>query len=186
MLDTFSGRRLNPLLIMPGDVVIEDLAHALALVNRFGGQSRFPISVAQHSVLVSLLCEGTPDDLAGLLHDGSEAYLGDMTKWLKMTPEMEPYRTAEARAQDSVFVAFNIPVRSFPTVEWADRMAVRYEFELAFGRGQVDEGYGMLGWGEYETVKRIAARWPYLWRPMMSWQEAEMAFLQRFRDLTMR
>jgi hypothetical protein len=184
-ITTFVGDEVNPLCVNPENVHIEDLAHALALCNRFAGHSRFPISVAQHSVLVSLLCDSNRDNaLAGLLHDGSEAYLGDVTKWLKESPEMALYRTAELRAQDSVYVAFGLQPRPRDAVEWADRLAVRYEFELAFGRGQRVEGYGEPSHGERATLRRVCTEYPHLWRPCMTWPEAEAAFLHRFRDLT--
>jgi hypothetical protein len=184
-ITTYTGREVNPLEMQPGDVCIEDLAHALALCNRFAGHSRFPINVAQHSILVSLLCDSNHDHaLAGLLHDGSEAYLGDVTKWLKKSPEMEGYRRAEHRAQNCVYVAFNLQPYSRDTVEWADQLAVRYEFELAFGRGQNVEGYGAPSHGERARLYRMSVENPQLWRPYMTWQESEMAFLHRFRDLT--
>ncbi len=181
-ITTFTGREINPLALKSEDICIEDIAHALAQVNRFAGHARWPLSVAQHSVLVSLLCDGNPGALEGLLHDASEAYLGDVTKWLKESDEMKAYRIAEQFAQDSVFIHFNVNPGS-PSVKWADTLAVRYEFELAHGRGQRINGYGKLTQGEYRNICGVSSDWPHLWRPVMSWQEAEAAFLMRFTDL---
>jgi uncharacterized protein len=47
---TYSGLEVFPLELGEADIRLADVAHALALVNRFGGHTRFPISVAQHAV----------------------------------------------------------------------------------------------------------------------------------------
>ena len=65
-----------------------DLAHALSNVCRFNGHCAWHYSVAQHSLLVAYIIEqegGTPEEqLAGLLHDGPEAYISDLTRPLKL------------------------------------------------------------------------------------------------------
>jgi hypothetical protein len=90
---TFSGRQFWPRDPRPGDVVIEDIAHGLANTCRFGGQCREFYSVAQHSVLVA---GAVPPHLGlvGLLHDATEAYLGDVIRPLKR--ELSGYKTLEA------------------------------------------------------------------------------------------
>lgn len=76
---------LNPL---AENVITTDLAHALSLVCRFNGHCAWHYSVAQHSLLVAYIIEkegGTPEEqLAGLLHDGTEAYINDLTRPLKL------------------------------------------------------------------------------------------------------
>lgn len=69
--------------LRPQDLTAEILGDALAKLNRFGGRTREPWSVAAHSVLVEHLC---PPDLRpwALLHDAHEAFVGDMT-----TPSVE-------------------------------------------------------------------------------------------------
>ena len=184
LIRTFTGLEVDPLHMKMDEIRIEDIAHGLALCNRFAGHSRYPISVAQHSVLVSLL--SGPEQLVGLLHDASEAYLGDVTKWLKEQPEMEAYRAAELELQDKIYVVFGIYRRPYPNVKWADRIAVRFEFEMAYGCGQKIANYSQLTWSEYKMLTERISREPFLWQPMMSWQEAEAAFLQRYRDLKRR
>ena len=81
-----SGRRLDILDPSPMDIEIEDIAHGLARVSRWNGQTKgkFPLSVAQHSVLVEkLLHQNAPKldqkwRLAALLHDSPEYVIGDM------------------------------------------------------------------------------------------------------------
>ena len=69
-------------------VLTTDLAHALSLVCRFNGHCAHHYSVAQHSLLVAYIIEkegGTREEqLAGLLHDGTEAYISDLTRPLKL------------------------------------------------------------------------------------------------------
>ena len=77
-LQTYTGRQFWPLEPDAGDVVIEDIAHALSMLCRFSGHcSRF-YSVAEHSVLVA-----SRTGVHGLLHDAAEAYLLDIVSPLK-------------------------------------------------------------------------------------------------------
>jgi hypothetical protein len=84
-IKTLSGQPLDYLNPQPDNFDIEDIATALAHNCRFAGQ--LPLgsffSVAQHSVNVSILLGGTGQELAGLMHDASEAYTGDITTPLK-------------------------------------------------------------------------------------------------------
>lgn len=176
VIRTFSGKNVNPLDLRFEDICIEDIAHGLALCNRFAGQSRKPISVAQHSVYVSRLCDSTGFELQGLLHDASEAYLGDVTKWLKAMPEMAAYREAEDRAQVTIYKAFNCSWAGAYDVDVADRLMVRYEGSRGFKNFCIDHpDYPPL---TPEEVASVGA-----WAPW-SWRAAEEAFLTRFRLLT--
>jgi hypothetical protein len=80
-LQTVSWRWVNPFDPDPEQLDIRDIARALAKRCRFGGHCRVFYSVAQHSVIVSELVEqrgGDVEDVfAALMHDASEAYLGD-------------------------------------------------------------------------------------------------------------
>lgn len=85
---TNSGRPFDLLNPRAENVITTDLAHALSLVCRFCGHCAHHYSVAQHSLLVAYIIEkegGTPEEqLAGLLHDGTEAYISDLTRPLKL------------------------------------------------------------------------------------------------------
>ena len=86
---TTTGRQFWPASPDPEQIQIEDIAHALSNLCRFGGHTREFYSVAQHSVLVS---QNVPDDLrlVGLMHDATEAYCGDMIRPLKnVLPEFK-------------------------------------------------------------------------------------------------
>jgi uncharacterized protein len=131
---TATGRVFYPLEPRAEDVCIDDIAHALAGVNRFNGHTRVPYSVAQHSVLVSqqLYDHGLDLELIGLLHDASEAYLGDVPRPLKVTEAFEPYRQAEERLQALIYQVFGVEVvAAHPSVtalvKHVDRRMLRTE-----------------------------------------------------------
>lgn len=86
-----SNEQFNPLSPQPQDIHIEDIATALSHICRYGGHVPQFYSVAQHSVLVSMMCEEKADveaGLWGLLHDAAEAYLGDLIWPLKQIPAL--------------------------------------------------------------------------------------------------
>ncbi|MGE0445656.1 MAG: phosphohydrolase [Vicinamibacterales bacterium] len=106
-LQTISGHAFSPLAPTVADIRLEDIAHALAHLCRFGGHVRTFYSVAQHAVLVSHV---VPPDLAlwGLLHDASEAYLVDLPTPVKATAALAGYRGVEALLQRTVYQAFGL------------------------------------------------------------------------------
>lgn len=111
---TASGRKFSFLDPKPENVRIDDIAHALSLICRFGGHVRYFYSVAAHSMHVAKLVK--PENaLLGLLHDSPESYLGDMVRPLKR--QMPAYQLAEARLETVIFDHFGLD----PTDEqWAD------------------------------------------------------------------
>ena len=116
---TISGRRVDPLAMRPEDIDIGDIAHALALLNRFTGHTTRPYSVAEHCVRVSWLCR--PEHaLWGLLHDASEAYLADIARPVKQRDEFVFYRLAEARLTQTIAQVFRLPEQVPDGVHWAD------------------------------------------------------------------
>ena len=123
---TSSGQLFWPLDAREAEIKLEDLAHALSHLCRFVGHSRHFFSVAQHSVLVSRLCPAA-DALWGLLHDGSEAYLGDVARPIKYTVCFESYRAAEAKLQALIYRRFGLTGPEPATVKAADTLALHIE-----------------------------------------------------------
>src|SRR5689334_11513518 len=83
---TLSGKRFWPLDPRPEDVDFRDIGHALSMICRYGGHVRRFYSVAEHSALLARWFEARGDFTFAkyaLLHDGTEAYIGDMVRQLK-------------------------------------------------------------------------------------------------------
>lgn len=171
---TYSGTEFDVLQLKIADIDIRDIAHALACINRFGGHTREPISVAQHSVFVSYFCPTEP--LQGLLHDGSEAYLGDIPGPLKQSAVFEKYRKLESRIQLLIYKKFSCQLQETQEVKEADQLMLRFE---------AWRGYQKPFWCEpptpaEETKMRIIVS---AWAPW-DWRRAEAMFLLRFREVS--
>lgn len=109
---TYTGKKFFPLTPRHKDIDIIDIAHALSNMCRFTGHCREFYSVAQHSVLVAeQVWNKTLDSqraLTGLLHDASEAYLIDVAKPVKHSPQFAFYREAEDVLQEAICARFNL------------------------------------------------------------------------------
>ena len=111
-----SGRRLDLLDPTPVDIEIEDIAHGLAFVARWNGQTvgDFPYSVAEHSLLVeTLFGRMVPDAparwrLAALLHDAPEYVIGDMISPVKAAVGSE-YGRLDERLTAAIHIRFGLP-----------------------------------------------------------------------------
>lgn len=126
---TYTGSSFDIMAITPSEIRIDDIATSLSRLCRYGGHcSRF-YSVAEHSVHVATYLQGTHKDmLAGLLHDASEAYVGDMIGPLKGQPFMKGYRDFEAHVQRCIEDRFKVDL-SNPRIHEADKALFRIEFE---------------------------------------------------------
>jgi len=108
----------------PASINIHDIAHALSHLCRFTGHTGSFYSVAQHSVMVSRL---SPKKLAleGLLHDASEAYLGDVSSPLKAL--LPDYRRIEDNVQLAIAHAFDLDYPFSLNIHYADMVALATE-----------------------------------------------------------
>jgi hypothetical protein len=104
--------------------LIDDIAHGLANTCRFGGQCSPFYSVAQHCVHVSLL---VPPRYArgGLMHDASEAYIGDVSSPLKAL--LSNYSDIEERLQFEIWNWHGGQDRNHPEIKKADLIALATE-----------------------------------------------------------
>jgi hypothetical protein len=111
-----SGRRLDLLDPTPMDIEVEDIAHGLAFVARWNGQTRgdWPYSVAEHSLLVEeIVSRMNPGiaarwRLAALLHDAPEYVIGDMISPVKAA--VGPgYEDLDRRLSAAIHLRFGLP-----------------------------------------------------------------------------
>lgn len=110
----------------PSEIRIMDISHALSLACRYAGHVSKLYSVAEHSVRVSNIVP--PEHaLAALLHDASEAYLGDMLGPVKRLPEMAGYKAIEKRLQAAIYQRFGCPAEEHPEIKKADLILLATE-----------------------------------------------------------
>lgn len=150
-----SGRRLDLAHPSPMDIEIEDIAHGLARVARWNGQTRgaHAFSVAEHSVLVEQLCRTLSPDLrpadclTALLHDSPEYVIGDMISPFKALLG-DSYKGVEARLQEAVHIRFGLapvtPVRLKKLIKQADNISAWFEAVQLAGFSET-EATGFFG-----------------------------------------
>ncbi len=182
-----SGRRLDLIDPSPVDVEIADIAHGLARVARWNGQTLGPeiFSVAQHSLLVeALFVAGLPAPTAGmrlaaLLHDAPEYVIGDMISPFKAAIG-DDYRRVEARLLRAIHIRFGLPAALAPElvrrIKAADHVSAYMEatalagFDVAEAKRLFGEpGMALRRFGAYLEPMRPA--------------DVEARFLARFGEL---
>jgi 5'-deoxynucleotidase YfbR-like HD superfamily hydrolase len=150
-----SGRRLDLLDPTPFDIEVEDIAHGLAFVARWNGQTLgdWPYSVAEHSLLVEeIFARLNPGiaarwRLAALLHDAPEYVLGDMISPVKAAIGAG-YGELDARLTAAVHLRFGLPaalpVAIKKEIKRADRISAWLEaIQIAgFTRAEADRFFG--------------------------------------------
>jgi hypothetical protein len=121
---TFSDVRYWPADPRPDEVKIIDIAHALSMLCRYTGHVKKFYSVAEHSVLVSMV---VPEELAlvGLLHDATEAYINDLSRPLKKS--LPEYKRLEERNWAAISTRFGLPFRLPSAVHDADTAVLKAE-----------------------------------------------------------
>ena len=123
---TYTGKVFDLKILDPDSICIEDIAHALSFVPRFGGHLKQLYSVAQHSIEAVFL---VPDEhkLAALLHDASEAYIGDMpSPFKKLMPD---YKELENNLMIVIAEKFGFQYPLHPEVKKADNILLNTEWD---------------------------------------------------------
>ena len=135
-INTISGKKFNLLEPTVEMVDLIDIAKGLAYKPHFGGMSPRFFSVAEHSLLVRyLLIKNTVHvspgiELAALLHDAAEAYIGDMLKPLKV--HMPFYCEVEDRILKVIFERFGLKVYLLKLLKKYDLKAQEIEYNCFF------------------------------------------------------
>ncbi len=180
-----SGRRLDLLEPSPLDIEIDDIAHGLARVARWNGQTKGPyaFSVAQHCALVEKLVVDLSPRLArearlmALLHDAPEYVVGDLISPFKAAVGIN-YKALEERLQTAIHLRFGlaaqIPASLKTLFKRADHLSAYYEATQ------------LAGFGEAEARRLFGAPPKSLKEPRLnplSTAEAQGQFLARFHRL---
>jgi uncharacterized protein len=184
-----SGRRLNLIDPSPLDIEIADIAHGLARVARWNGQTQGAhiFSVAQHTLLVeAVMREHTPRvdvtwRLAALLHDAPEYVIGDMISPFKAVLG-EDYKAVEKRLLSAIHIRFGLPPiladKITQAIKAADKGAAYLEAtELAgFEPTEAKRLFGRDPELSHSTREDYLTPW--------SAAKAEKRFLARFKALS--
>lgn len=180
-----SGRRLDLLDPSPLDVEISDIAHGLARVSRWNGQTfgDHPFSVAQHSLVVEdifrRLGKANPDECQmALLHDAPEYVIGDMISPFKAVVG-GGYKAVEKRLEAAIHLRFGLPAHPDKAlkdrIKKADTVCAFFEAtELAgFSEEEARKFFGIPRGFNRDTIMIV---------PLPA-KEAEILFLKRFEAL---
>ena len=185
-----SGRRLDLLDPSPSDIEIEDIAHGLARVARWNGQTSGPhaFSVAQHVIVVEEIASALNPDwparwrLAALLHDAPEYVIGDLISPFKTAIGLD-YKAFEMKLLDAIHRRFVIPIPLPESVTYeikrADRIAAFYEATGLAGFG-LDEAHRFFGRPD-PLAKPVVAELERI----VAWSTdvAQRSFLEKYNKL---
>ncbi len=184
-----SGRRLDLLEPSPDDIAIEDIAHGLARVARWNGQTvgAHAFSVAQHAIIVEDIAAtlnpgfGNDERLAALLHDAPEYVIGDLISPFKAAIGLD-YKAFELRLLAAIHERYGLPGTLAPqiahAIKDADRIAAYFEAtRLAGFSSEEAERF----FGKPDVPENLHARLDAL----EAWPAngAQSAFLARFARL---
>lgn len=169
-IQTYTGKQYWPIDPRTEDVRIEDIAHALSMLCRFGGHCLKFYSVAEHSVHIARWLYpryGAHVALCGLMHDGTEAYVPDVTRPLK--PSLTGFKAIEQKNWREIAATFDLPESIPQIVKEADNRALAEEAR--------------------QNMAACIAEWSTMPEPLgfelQYWQpdQAEAEFLAAFHEL---
>jgi hypothetical protein len=169
----------NPVFKLP------DIAHSLGMICRYNGAVRHFYSVAEHSIIVSLLMQELKlgDPMEGLLHDAQEAYVSDMVSpWKQL---LSGWNSFEDMVEAPLRKHFGLPSEKTFGCRQADTIALFIEGWFL----KQDRGESLLSFYDEDTTKLRAIAQKLIdkegWRVMnLTPSEATQAFLRRHRELT--
>lgn len=171
-IQTYKGLKFYPLDPRTEDINIEDIAHALSLLTRFGGHCINFYCVAEHSVLIArkMIKDNCSkqEALAALFHDGSEAYLTDIVKPLK--EHLPQYSTIEYNVQKAI-------MQKFTCYDFIPAIVKDYDRKILMDEKLQNMNKSQTEWhtdGETLDIECL----------FLSPKEAEKEFLNMYNELT--
>lgn len=185
-----SGRRLDLLDPSPLDIEIEDIAHGLARVARWNGQTNgeHAFSVAEHSLMVESIAGALNPALhrrfrlAALIHDAPEYVIGDLISPFKAALSLD-YRDFEAKLLAAIHRRFSVlvdlPENVTKLIKHADKIAAYYEATglAGFSHEEARRFFGQPRGLSAALVNRLSQLSP------LPAAEGEAKFLKRFHEL---
>jgi uncharacterized protein len=185
-----SGRRLDLLNPHVADIEIDDIAHGLARVARWNGQTTgdHAFSVAQHALMVEMIMGQIMSEpeprwlMAALLHDAAEYVIGDLISPFKTAIGLD-YKSFELNLMKAIHVRFCLPIELpdhiLVTLKRADRISAYFEATILAGFSVVEaeQFFGVPKGLALEALNELSNMVP---RPA---QVVQADFLQRYREL---
>lgn len=186
-----SGRRLDLLNPRPDEVEIEDIAHGLARVARWNGQTKgeHALSVAQHVLIVEEIAHALNPEwetrwrLAALLHDAPEYVIGDLISPFKTAIGLD-YKAFELKLLEAIHLRYGLPARLpepvTAAIKHADRFAAYFEATClaGFAKDEALRFFGRPAGLSRDLAARLARLEP------LSTADAEHEFLLKFESLS--
>jgi len=171
---TFSGIMIDPIRPQPELICIEDIAHALSMLCRANGHFATFHSVGQHCISCAKEAKARGlsrrVQLACLLHDGSEAYLSDVTRPVKQ--EMPLYRQIEEPLQDMIwnkFLGSPLTKQEYDQVFQIDDDVLYHEF------------FAMTGMALWSPAPELKSQPSY---EFLGFDHTRQEYMELFHDLT--
>ena len=174
-IETYSGEKFYFLTPKTQVFKLKDIAHALSMICRFTGHCKEFYSVAEHSWHVARMLEGCPIEvqIAGLLHDASEAYITDIASPIKQ--HLPDYQKLEDGILAAIFAQYHLEYPMHPAVKQADLAMLSTEAHYMLHSGG-------NSWDMWKERRRPAPN--ALYRPInMPPRQAAQLFLDKFNEL---
>lgn len=185
---SFSGQRIFHLDPRADEIHFDDICVPLAREGRYANQTRDIVSVATHSVIVSVYAEkfcrerypGFHEDAVicgklGLMHDGSEALIGDVTRYLKNTFVMRGYRKLEKKWEHAINERFDIH-----PLPWHEKIVAECDKRVVLDEVEqlmIDPDMWPRS-GRYPGMQPLGVE-----IPVLTWQQSADLFAARFLQL---
>lgn len=187
-IETYTGHIIDLVNPRPKDVDIKDIARALAMSVRFSGHLDGFMSVATHSInvkrLLQSLNESVEVQMYGLLHDATEAYLGDVVRPLKcMLPS---YKKLEKNMMRAILKGLNLrqllklTAQQLRQVKNADNCLLLTE--RYYLKSKARRKHGWTGYNKHHggLIKTMKFKNPLI---CYEWKKGEVMFLKEFEQL---